>query len=210
MLSHCKKSYEKPRQCIKKKRYHFTDKGPSSQSYGFSSSHVWMWDLDHKENWEPKNWCFWTVELEKTLVSPLDYSTPGFPVLTLKIVMIMLTPRSGSWCKFHHIFLPPRVCSNSCPLSQWCYLTMSSSVTLFSSCPQSFPASGSFPNSWLFPSGGQSIRASASASDLPMTIQDLFPLGLIGLKSLQSKRLSRVFSNTTVQKHQFFDTQLSL
>ena len=72
MLDHLKKSYEKPRQHIKKQRYHFTDKGPSSQSYGFSSSHVWMWDLDHKKNWEPKNWCFWTVELEKTLVSPLD------------------------------------------------------------------------------------------------------------------------------------------
>ena len=70
MLAHWKKSYEKPRQHIKKQRYHFTDKGPSSQSYGFSSSHVWMWDLDHKKNWEPKNWCFWTVELEKTLVSP--------------------------------------------------------------------------------------------------------------------------------------------
>ena len=72
MLALWKKSYEKPRQCIKKQRYHFIDKGPSSQSYSFSSSHVWMWDLDHKKDWEPKNWCFWTVELEKTLVNPLD------------------------------------------------------------------------------------------------------------------------------------------
>ena len=145
-----------------------------------------------------------------TLWDPMDYSTPGFPVLTLKIVMIMLTPRSGSWCKFHHIFLPPRVCSNSCPLSQWCYLTMSSSVTLFSSCPQSFPASGSFPNSWLYPSGGQSIRASAAASVLPMNIQGWFSLGLTGLISLLFKGLTRVFSNSTVQKHQFFGSQFSL
>ena len=72
MLALWKKSYEKARQCIKKQRYHFIDKGPSSQSYSFSSSHVWMWDLDHKKDWEPKNWCFWTVELEKTLVNPLD------------------------------------------------------------------------------------------------------------------------------------------
>ena len=64
--------YDKPRQCIKKQRHHLSDKGPSSQSYGFSSSHVWMWELDHKEGWAPKNWCFWTVVLEKTLESPLD------------------------------------------------------------------------------------------------------------------------------------------
>ena len=117
----------------------------------------------------------------------MDCSTPGFPVFTLKIVTIMLTPRSGSWCKFHHTFLPPRVCSNSCPLSKWCYLTISSSATPFSSCPQSFPASESFPNSWLFPSGGQSIRTSAAASVLPMNIQGWFPLGLTGLISLLSK-----------------------
>ena len=107
--------------------------------------------------------------------------------------------------------LSPGACSNSCPLSQWCHPTISSSVILFSSCLQSFPASGSsFPMSWLFSSGGQSIRASISASVLPMNIQDWFPLGLTGLISLQSKGLSRVFSNTTVQKHQFFSGQLSL
>ena len=65
-----KKSYDKPRQCIKKQRYHFADKGLYSQSYGFPSSHVWMWELDYKESWAPKNWCFWTVVLEKTLESP--------------------------------------------------------------------------------------------------------------------------------------------
>ena len=67
-----KKSYDQPRQHIKKKRHYFANKGLSSQSYGFSSSHVWMWELDHKESWAPKNWCFWTVALEKTLESPLD------------------------------------------------------------------------------------------------------------------------------------------
>ena len=101
----------------------------------------------------------------------------------------------------------PRVCSKSCPLSRWCHPTISSSVTRFS-CPQSFPASGFFPVSRLFASGGQSIGASASASVLPMSIQGWSPLGLTGLISLQSKRLSRVFSNTTVQMHQFFGAQL--
>ena len=103
----------------------------------------------------------------------------------------------------------PRVCSNSYPSSQWCHPTISSSVVPFSSCLQSFPASGSFPRSQSFPSGGQSIRGSASALVLPMNIQDWFPLGLTGLISLQSKGLSRVFSNTTVQKHQFFGAQPS-
>ena len=71
-LAPWKKSYDKPRQCIKKQRHHFVDKGPYVQSYGFSSSHIWVWELDYKESWVPKNWCFWTVVLEKTLVSPLD------------------------------------------------------------------------------------------------------------------------------------------
>ena len=103
-----------------------------------------------------------------------------------------------------------RACSNSCPLCQWCHPTILSSVIPFSSCLQSFPASGYFPVSWLFTSGGQNIGTSTSASILPMSIQDWFPLGLTGLISLQSKGLSRVFSNTTVQKHQFFGIQLSL
>ena len=89
----------------------------------------------------------------------------------------------------------PRTCSDSCPSSQWCHPTISSSVIPFSSCPQSFPASGSFPMSQLFASGGQSIGTSASASVLPMNIQDWFLLGLTGLISLQSKVLSRFFSN---------------
>ena len=102
-----------------------------------------------------------------------------------------------------------KVCSNSCPLSQWYHPTISSSVALFS-CPQSFPASGSFPLSQLFPSGGQSIGASALASALPMIIWSWFPLGVTGLISLLSKEHSRVFSSTMTKKHQFFDAQLSL
>ena len=102
----------------------------------------------------------------------------------------------------------PRACSNSYPLNQWCHPTISSSVVPFSSCLQSFPASGSFPMTQLFTSGGQSIGASAAV--LPMNIQDWSPLGLTGLLSLQSKGLSVVSSNTTVQKHQFFSAQFSL
>ena len=104
----------------------------------------------------------------------------------------------------------PGVYSNSCPSSQWCYPAISSSVVPFSSCPQSLPASGSFPTSQLFTLGGQSIGVSASASVLPMNTQDWSLLGWNGWLSLQSKGLSRVFSNTTVQKHQFFGAQLSL
>ena len=99
------------------------------------------------------------------------------------------------------------VCSNSYPLSQWYHPTISSSVASFSSCPQSFPGSGSFPKGQLFASGGQSSRASVLASVLPMSIQGWFPLGLTGWISLLSKGLPRVFSNTTVQKHQFFGAQ---
>ena len=98
----------------------------------------------------------------------------------------------------------PGIYPNSCPLSWWCRQTISSSVIPFSSCPQSFPASGSFPMRQLFASGGQSIGVSASASVLPMNIQDWFPLGLTSLISQLSKECSRVFSNTTIQKHQFF------
>ena len=101
-----------------------------------------------------------------------------------------------------------RVYSNSCPLSRWCHPTILSSIVPFSCCPQSFPASESFPMSQLFAWGGQSIGVSASASVLPINTQDWSPLGWTGWISLQSKGLSRVFSNTTVQKHQFFSAQL--
>ena len=104
----------------------------------------------------------------------------------------------------------PRAYSNSCPSCWWRYPTISSSVIPFSSCLQSFPASGSFQMSQFFASGGQSTGVSASALVLPVNIQDWFPLGLTGLISLQSNRLSRFFSNTTVQRHLFFSAQLSL
>ena len=123
-----------------------------------------------------------------TLCDPVNCSTSGFPV--------------------HH--QTPDVCSNLCPSSRWCHPTISSSVIPFSSCLQSFPASGSFPRSQFFTSGGQSIRISASASVLPRNIQDWFPFGWAGFISLQSKGLSRVFSNTTVQKYPFLGIQPSL
>ena len=104
----------------------------------------------------------------------------------------------------------PGVHQNPCPLCWWCHPTISSSVIPFSSWLQSFPASGSLQISQLFASGVQSIGVSASASVLPMNTQDWFPLGWTGWTSLQSKGLSRVFSNTTVQEHQFFCVQLSL
>ena len=129
-----------------------------------------------------------------TLCDPMNRSTPGFPV--------------------QHARLPcpspaPEVYLNSCPLSRWCHPAISSSVIPFSSCPQSLPASRSFPMSQLFPWGGQITGVSASASVLPVNTQDWSPLGWTGWISLQSKGLSRAFSNTTVQKHQFFSTQLS-
>ena len=121
---------------------------------------------------------------------------------------------SDSWGPhgLQHARLPcpspsPGACSNSCPLSQWCHPTISSSVIPFFSCLQSFPASGSFPMSWLFVPTGQNIGVSASASVLPMNIQSWFPLGLTGLISLLSNGLSRVFFSNTFQKHQFFGAQ---
>ena len=128
-----------------------------------------------------------------------------------------VTARSNSlWShELQHARLPcpslyPRVCSNSCPLSWWCCLTISSSAALFSFCLQSFPASGSFPMSQLFASGGQSVRVSISASVLTMNIQSWFPLGLTGLTFFQSKGLSRVFPSTIIWRHQFFGAQPSL
>ena len=104
--------------------------------------------------------------------------------------------------------LSPGACSNPCPLNQRCHPTISSSVVPFFSCPQSCPASGSFPTSWLFTSGGQSIGASVLASVLSMNIQGGLPLGWTGLISLQSQGLSRVFSITAIWKHQFFSASL--
>ena len=119
-------------------------------------------------------------------------------------VRLFVTPWTAARQASLSIMAPtPGACSNSCSWSQWYHPTISSSVVPFSSRLHSFPASGSFPKNQFFASGGQSIAVSASASVLPMNIQDWFPLELTGLISLQSKGLSRVFSNTTVQKHQF-------
>ena len=126
------------------------------------------------------------------------------------VVFYSLPPHEQQHASLPCPSVSPWVFSTSRPLSQWCHPAISSSVIPFSSCPQSFPASGSFPVSWLFASGGQSIGVSASASVLPMNIQDWFPLGSTGSISLLSKVLLKVFSNTTVQEHQFFSTQPSL
>ena len=123
-----------------------------------------------------------------TVCDPMEGSTPGFPVL-------------------YYLY---RVSPDSCPWSLWCYPTISSSVAPFSSCAQSFPPSESFLMSWFFTPGGQSIRASASASVLSINVYDWFPLGLTGLISLLSKGLPGVFFNTRVRRHQFFSTQPSL
>ena len=150
-------------------------------------------------------------------VSPNNYLPKApFQMSSLGIVVQLLSCVWLPWTHgLQHARLPfsstsPRTCSNSCTLSWWCHPTISSSVIPFSSYLQSFPASGSFLMSLLFTSRGQGIGASASASVLPMNIQGWFPLGLTVWISLQSKTLSRVFSNTTVQKHQFFAAQLSL
>ena len=130
-------------------------------------------------------------------------------VQLLSRVQLFETPWTAG-CQASLFLTTPGVYSNSCPLSQWCHPTISSSVVPFSFCLQSFLASGSFQRSQFFASGGQSISVSALASVLPLNIQDWFPLGWTGWISLQPKGFSRVFSNTTVQNHQFFSTQLSL
>jgi len=129
------------------------------------------------------------TQLCLTLCYPMNHSTPGLPACPLQT---------------------PGIYANSCPLNRWCHPTISSSVIPFSSCLQSFPVSGSFQMNQLFTSGSQSIGVSASTSVLPVNTQDWSPLGWTTWISLQSKGFSRVFSNTTVQKHQFFCTQLSL
>ena len=240
---------------------------PFSQSYGFSSSHVLMWELNNKEGWAPKK-LFLCCGVEKTLESPLDckeiksvnpkgnQSWIVLEGLMMKLKLQYLghlmwrvdslekTPMLGKiqgrrkrrrgrqrmrsvqfsrsvmsdslWPHgLQNTRLPcpwptPRAYSNSCPSSRWHHPTISSSVVPFFSHLQFFSASRSFQMSQLFASGGQRIRVSALESVLSMNVQDWFPLGWTGWISLQSKGLSRVISNTTVQKHQFFSAQLSL
>ena len=192
MLTAWKESYDQPRQHIQKQRYYFVNKGPSSQGYGFSSGHVWMWEMDYKESWATKNWCFWTVVLEKTLESPLDCKEiqPVHPkgdqswMFTGKTdveaeTLILWPPDAKSWliwkdpdagrdwgqeekgttedemAGWHH-GLDSRELVNSG--SWWCHPTISSSVIPFSSCPQSFPASGSFQMSQLSASGIYTLK----------------------------------------------------
>ena len=221
--------------------------GLSSQSYSFSSSSVWMWELDYKESWVSKNWCFWTVVLEKTLESPLDCKeiqpvhpkgnqswifigrtdaeaeTPILWPLDAKNWLIAKDPDVGkdwrgegdhrgwnSWMASLTWWTWVWVSSWSLLIYMSIELVMPCSGIPFSSCLQSFPASGSFQMSQIFASGGQSTGVSALTSVLPMNTQDWSPLEWTGWISLKPKGLSRVFSNTTVQKHQLFSTQLSL
>ena len=180
-----------------KQRYYLADKGPFSQSYGFSSSHVWVRELDYKESWVPKNWCFWTIVLEKALESPMDYK---------EIQLIHPKQNQFSEVQFSHSAVSdslqlhesqhtrppcpsptPEVYPDSYPSSRWCHPAISSSVVPFSSCPQSLPASGSFPMSQLFAWCGQSTGVSALASFLPKNTQDRFPLEWTSWISLQTK-----------------------
>ena len=152
----------------------------------------------------------YTMSLEWNVSSTIN-------IFCLLGVLVLQSVQFSHWVVSNSLWIPelqhtrlpcpsptPGTCSNSCPSGWWCHTTISSSVIRFSSWLKSFPASGSFPMSQLFPSGGQSIGASASASVLQMNIQDWFPLGLTSLISLQSKGCSRDFSNTRVQKREFF------
>ena len=129
---------------------------------------------------------------------------------SVAVVSDSATPWTTAYQASLYFTISPKVCSNSCPPSWWCFLTILSFAALFSFCLRSFPASGSFPVNWLFVPDGQSIGASVSAADSPMNIQGWFPLGLTGLISLLSMGLSRVFSSATIWKHQFCGGQPSL
>ena len=149
-------------------------------------------------------WIAWALPVPE---APFSHYQVGWLLFSHSVMFDSLWPHG----LYHAMLLcpspSPGVCSSSCPLSQWWHPTISSSVIPFSSCLQSFPASGSFPTSWLSTSGGQSIGASALASVLPVNIQSWLPLKLTGLISSLCKGLSRVFSSTTVQRHQFFGVQ---
>ena len=192
-------------QCITKRTY--------CVAHGFLLSVIWQ------PGWEGV-WGEWihVIHLAESLCcSPKTITTLliGYSVqfssvqFSRSVVSDSLRPHESQHARPPCPAPTPRVYSNTSPSSRWCHPAISSSVVLFSSCPQSLPASGSFPMSQLFAWGGQSIRVSASASVHPMNTRDWSALGQTGWISLQSKGLSRVFSNTTFQKHQFFSTQLS-
>ena len=159
---------------------------------------------------------YWAKCGQLTQDRPIQFRTDIYQLFVALFYLLFVVVQSLSHVRPHglqHVRLPcpsptPGACSNLCPLSWWCHPTISPSVVPFSSCPQSFPASGSFPLNWVLTSSGQSIGASASV--LPMNIKGWFPLGHTDLISLQSKELLRVLSNTTVRKHQFFGAQHSL
>ena len=165
--------------------------------------------------WTTNNYCMeWQCFLLyclKDIVSSVQFSPVQFSSVQFirSVVSDSLRPRESQHARHPCPSPTPRVYLNSCPSSQWCHPAISASVIPFSFCLHSLPASGSFPMSQLFACGGQSIGVSALASVLPMNTQDWSPLEWTGWFSLQSKGLSRVFSNTTVQKHQFFGAQLS-
>ena len=194
------------------------------QNYCFSNGNVWIWELDQNEVWVPKNWCFWIIVLEKTLESPLDSkeikwvnSEGNKPWIFIgssfqfsrSAVSYSLGPHESQHTRPPCLSPTPGVHWDSRPLSQWCHPAISSSVIPFSSWPQPLPESETFPMSQLFTWGSQSTGVSVLASFLPKKSQGWFPLEWTGWISLQSKGLSRVFSNTTVQKLQFFSTQPS-
>ena len=169
----------------------------------------------HHWNWRVPSFLHFTWGTQNLKRKLEDGSKIGSSFSTIWSLCSLSQSNSLRPHELQHTRLPcpspiPGVCSNSCPSSQWCHSNISPSVICFSSCPQSYPASGSFPMSRLSASSGPTIGASASASVLPMNIQGWGPLGRTGWIALQSRGLSRVFYNMTVQKHQFFNAQLSL
>ena len=161
---------------------------------------------DESYNVSGEDWLHW-MELKANQICRTKFSSVQF---SHSVLSNSLRPHESQHARPPCPSPNPGVHSNSCPSNQWCNPGISSSIVPFFSCPQSLPASGSYPVSQLFAWGGQSIGVSASASILPMNTQDWSPLGWTGWISLQSQGLSSIFSNTTVQKHQFFGTQLSL
>ena len=247
--SSLEENYDKPRQHIKKLRHYFANKGLSRQSYGFFSSHVWMWELDHKESWAPKNWCFWTVVLKKTLESLLDCKeiqpvnpegnqfwiftgrpdaeaeTPKVGPPDGKNCLTVKDPDAGKdWRQEEKGTIEDEMVECHHQLLEF---TQTHVHPVDDAIQPSHPLSSPSPPAlnlsqhqglfqWVTSSHqvarvlGFQLQHQASSFILPMNIQDWFPLGWTGWISLQSKGLSRVFSNTTGQKHKFFGAQLSL
>ena len=174
MLASWKESYDKPRQHIKKQRHYLSNEGPYNQTYGFPSSHIWMWELDHKEGWTLKNWCIWTVVLENTLESPLDCKEINQSILK----EINFEYSLEGLQHFGHLMRTADSLRK---------------ILMLGKIEGRGEESNIGWNCWV-------------ASPDSMDSQGLFPVGLTGLISLLSKRLSRVFSSITVLKHQFFST----